>query len=623
MKLGGPGLVSSIVSSGRELLSEPVAILLNRRPLTFDVTGVSRSRSKAVYRLKALEADVRAEVTCEFDGYMSFALTHATSAGRVELRVAVRRNAVAVFDDCVGGTGPKVALSSAVGQERVFSVMEKPWWWMVGYDGLRGGVISMKGLRIKDMGRSGRLAVSDDSAVVTTVLLDTADPSAKRRTARFYLSATPVRPKDRTLGNFPQDKMRGWTGYMYRYYEAKYPGFEDVPKFLRFQREIEEGGRVFFYNGTRGASPESPLWAWHGYDWNELGVDSWMQETPLFGARRFTHNWTYGCPNSRSFLENKVWGVDCMLNRSPARDAKDLYFDLSNPGRGACENVSHGCVWKDEFGNVIRENSMACMREILKRSYRIVKEKNFDGLMYGHVTSSRTPADSFFAVTTMGENFDGPVYRNGLSYREIFTPEVMQSLFVPRTREMMIIVEAQFERALNCYEGDDAVRAFDWTNARMLREFRHFAAYVRIHGLTMSYRGMLHGTNTYRRVEQAVDSIGGDVAHEAYYMPGEKSVALSVRSPRILWAVYSGSGDAALLILLNDTDGDIVESVSLGRTRGVGREVLDGTLYDFTSGVGLVAVPARDAKFIKIARGKARHRSASDIESLRDMEKEK
>ena len=601
-KFGGDGLVASITSGGRELLSEPVSVLVDGRPLSFAVTGVSRRRSEATYLLKALEADVLAEVKCEFDGYMAFALTHATTAGRIELRVAVKRSAVNVFDDCAGGVGAKEPLSRCVGRERVFSVMERPWWWMIGYDGLMGGVLSMKGFRLRNIGASGRMTATDDAAIVTTTLLDTPDPHAKKRTARFYLSATPVKPRDPTLANFPQEKMLGWTGYMYKYYEAKYPGFEDVPKFLRFQREIEEGVRVFFYNGTRGASPESPFWAWYGVDWGELGVETWMQETPLFGDRRFTHNWAYGCPNSRSFLENKVWGVDCMLNRSPAKGAKDLYFDLSNPGRGACENTRHGCVWKDEFGNTIHENSMAGMREILKRSCRIVKEKNADGLMYGHVTSSRTPADSFFAITTMGENFDGPVYRNGLSYREVFTPEVMQTLFVPRTREMMIIVEAQFERTLNCHEGDAAARAFDWTGAKMLREFRHFAAYSRIHGLTIGYRGMLHGVDTFRPIEQAIGSLGGTLRHSAYYMPGDESMSLSVRSPRILWAVYSEDGGSALVILLNDTDKDVVENATLKNLKGAGRDVIDGTRYDFSDGSCQVGVPARDAKFIWLSR---------------------
>jgi hypothetical protein len=78
IRLGGKGLVSSIKSGGRELLTQPSTLLLDGRALTFDVRLDSRKNSEAVYVLKAREADVTVSVKCEFDGFMLFEVSFAS-----------------------------------------------------------------------------------------------------------------------------------------------------------------------------------------------------------------------------------------------------------------------------------------------------------------------------------------------------------------------------------------------------------------------------------------------------------------------------------------------------------------------------------------------------------------
>ena len=94
---------------------------------------------------------------------------------------------------------------------------------------------------------------------------------------------------------------------------------------------------------------------------------------------------------------------------------KDLYFDLANPG--SCQNADHGCVWKDDFGRQMNDWAVLQTRELHKRIYRLVKAKNPDGAMYGHVCSRRGPSDVFFDMICMGEGY---AYRTRKTDRKMY-----------------------------------------------------------------------------------------------------------------------------------------------------------------------------------------------------------
>lgn len=594
VKFGGDGVVASVTSSGRELLAEPVTLALDGKPLAFDVVRVEPKTSEGTYFLKARGSAVEVRVRCEFDGYLHFEADYPESASSFEWTVAARRSEVSVFDDCSSDDAKDMV---APGRELVrdFDVVAKPWWWLSGRNGLLGGIVDFHGSHQRDLAKSGRVWTERDAVRVRTSFVDCAVGGSGRRTVRFYLEPTPVKPKDIAFATMPQEKLRLWTGYTCDYYEAKYPGFEDREVFARFRRELDAGMRVFYYCGTQGVSPESPFWGRYGIDWNQNGIDYWAHEVPLRGKRRQTNNWAYGCPNSRSYLEQKVWGVNWMLN-GPEPKMKDLYFDLADAGK-SCVNVHHGCRWLDDFGRPVNGNSMESCREVHKRAYRLMKAKNADGVMYGHFNKQRTPSDAFFGFITCGESLCWKMYQNGRTYYDVLTPEMMQSLWVPKGQETTLFIGPQFHRSLECYVGRAAYDAYDPTLPWLVKAIRHFAAYVKIHDLNIYYDSARTDGGVYNKVETAVRSLGPERTYSAYCRENP-AVALSAPGPRQLWAWYA-KGGRGVLIVLNDTDAEVVQTVTVKGLAKRGADIFDKSACDFTSSYCTLRLGSRAAKFVE------------------------
>ena len=425
---------------------------------------------------------------------------------------------------------------------------------------------------------------------------------------------TPTKPKDNAFSSVPQNRLCFWTDYPYRQYETKYPGLERPGAFESLRRGLKKGNRVFYYSSTKGYSPESPFWSRYQQDWNAWGLGYYCHEVPLSPERREHRNWTYACVNSRSFRENKIWGVHQMLTVSEP-DAKDLYFDIAALDI-RCGNTYHGCSWQDDFGRWRQDLPAEGIREIHKRCYRLVKAKNPDGIMYGHIGSGRFPGDVFFELQTRGEEFALDAYRHGRTFRgiftptyyDLFTPEFMQTRILPSSCEKTIYMGPQFGRAIGCHGSAAAEKAFNQnrTMPELQTAFRHFAAYVKIHDLNIAW-GSLDNPEwrVYYLADNAVRDLGANRIHHAYYLGQDDAVTLSQPGPRQLWAYYRND-ETAVLIVLNDTDSAIRQTVSVRGISGRGHEILDGTEYDFTNGSCAVALPPRGSVFIRFATGATR-----------------
>ena len=605
--LGGSGLVSSIVSAGEEVLAEPVAVVADGRPLAFDVTHVDRKISEATYYLKARGANVRAAVRCEFDGYMRFALTYPTSVTSLNWRVACPTTVVKVVEGCKTGSS-SLAVDDGSPLALDFRVSQHPAWWMFGSVGLMGGALNLHGYHVSDLDKTGHLESSSGVVAVTTTFVDVPMKPGPDRTVLFYLEPTPVKPKDNEFSSVAQDRLVLWTDYMFRQYEARYPGLEMKKAFASLHKGLEKGKRIFYYCSTKGASPESPFWSWYQQDWNKDGLGYYNHEVPLSAERREHRNWCYGCPNAKSFLENKIWGINYMLHHSEPM-MKDLYFDLANVG-GSCGNARHGCRWRDDFGRLMQDFPMETLREIHKRCYRLVKAKNHDGIMYGHLNGARNPGDVFFDLVAMGEALSGRTYQAARTYRgvlsptyyEVFTPEMILSEFVSRGCEKTIYMGPQFGRSLSCYAGKAAADAFDRRIPEVQTAFRHFAAYVKIHDLNIDRGSMANPEwRIYYLCDGVVRALGGNRVHHAYYLAGDDTVTLSAKGPRQLWAYYRND-DTGVLIVLNDTDEPVVQTVAVKGLSAKGEDVLDASVrYDFSSGSCVMKLGPRESRFVKFS----------------------
>ncbi len=600
VRFGGDGMISSMLVGGREFLAAPVELLADGQSLSFTSGLESKKVSEATYLLKSSRDGIVAHVKCEFDGYMLFDVEFPASVTSLAWRVSADRSRLTGFDDCSSDFG-KIIFHAGENVVREFHPGEKPMWWMVGSAGLQGGLSDLHGWHARKLAAAGRMEADAKTVSVTTTCVDERIPPGPSRRVRFYLQPTPMKPKDATFATVPQEKIRTWTGYLCQYYETKYPGFEDPILFKRYRDEIKSGSRVFFYNGTSGVSVESPFWGWYRRDWNKNGIDYFAHEVQLLTPeKRQRNNWAYGCPNEKSFFEQKLWGINWYLHE-PAPEMKDLYLDLANPHK--CRNAVHGCRWKDDFGREMLDWDIYSVRELHKRVYRILKAKNPDGQMYGHMGYRRSPADAFFCMMTCGESLDLEFFRHGYTYYDVFTPEVMQMLFMPRAAEMTVKGDTQFYRARHRF-APHLLPKFNPLDPETDRAIRHSAAYFKIHDVMLEHGRYDRDGPQFYKVETSIRPLRGPGGtYSAYCLDGEPAVSVSKPHPRFIWAWFADGGKG-VLVLLNDTDGEVEETVTVKGLSAKGREILDKTAYDFSTGSCRIGFGPRGAKFIAFERTK-------------------
>lgn len=592
-RLGGKGLVTSLCNGGEEMLTEPVSVIYNGEPLAFDVALRDKKLSEATYVLTARTAPVAVEARCEFDGYVRFALRYGKGTKDLRWRVSLDRRHLVAFDDG-RGTDTQDLIADGKRLARDFSLLDCRWWWTGGAKGLCGGINTLRGLRVRNYPTSGRVTADDASLVVTSTLVDTPYDGEETRTVAFYLEPTPMKPKNRDISTMPPENIVGWTGHLCEHFETKYPGFAVEEKFRKFAEKMKGGKRVFWYNASHALSPDDPFFGWYGSDWMKAASPAdYAHEVPLPKYSQTKNGrWQYACLNSKSYFEAKLWGVNWYFNE-PVPEAKDLYFDVCNPG--PCNNAypCHACRFKDDFGRLVNDGDLDATREFHKRVYRLVKAKNPDGALYGHLTRARKPADAFFDYCCMGEFLAWRV-RWQDSYYDIFTPEFMQALFVPRSADMLVGIAAQFRRWRECWS-PDLLKSYNPKEPKLHRAICHFAAYGVIHDLMLETTGEVETT-----VNRFLKKLGRDRKAWRYYeAKGRPRVSLSNPGPRQLWALVSGN-NRALLVLLNDTDETVEQTVSVSGIAAKARDLIANgpKTIDFTPGSCTFTLGPREARFL-------------------------
>ena len=598
-RFGGKGLVSSILNGGREQLAAPVALILDGRELAFDVAPKERKTASATYRLTARDADIAVDAVCEFDGYVKLLVEYGKGVGDLRCRVSLPRTDVVSFDD--GASAKKDVFGKSGDFRRTIDINQMPWWWAGSVKGMMFGIFTMRGTHLRDYASAGEVRTAGDRFEMTMRIVDCPCGDAARRTARIYVNPTPVKPKNLAFAALPTERIVGWTGHLCEYFETKYPGFEVPSDFKRFSDELRKGKRVFFYNGTSACSVEDPFWGWYGSDWvRSAGADYYAHEAPFFTTeRRKKGNWTFTCLNSKSYFEAKLWGVNWYLHE-PVPEMKDLYFDLSNPCYRGCPNATHGCVFKDDFGRTMHDKNLETMREFLKRACRLVRAKNADGLLFGHVVTSRVPSDNFFDYISSGESLAADM-RWQDSYYDVFTPDMVQAMFASKGVDTTVDVPPQFLRSRQCWDraGYDN---YNPNEPKLDRAIRHFIAYVKIHDLRIPRAPNAREGWQFAKVEGPVSSMGVGRRFWNYCTEGESPVTLSAPDPRQLWAYYANDRES-VLIVLNDTDAEVEQTVTVKGLSAKGTELLDQTPFDFTSGSCTLKLGPRGAKFIRFPEG--------------------
>ena len=602
-RAGKVGLVSSMKSAGREILSAPVMIDLDFKPVEFRCTRTEVGISFATYRFTAVDRPVVVDLRCEFDGLMWFKVRYGEKDLRVQdlkLRLPLRRDIVMAWDDCES-VYDKVRIRPGQTGAWTADVLSAPFFWVGGEVGLMGGVPGLKGWHCRDKKNAERFEVTAEKAAVTLHFVDEPFVMDGARTLEFYLQPTPVRPKSDFLATHTKETYLRWTGYLSRFYEAKIPGMMWDERWQIFDRIRRGGRRTTYYYGSKGASPVFPWWGWYGSDWNISGnAGSFNRDMPSPDRMIDDRNlWAWTCCNSRSFLDFKVYSVDYFVNE-PKYGVNDLFFDLGWPR--TCANAEHGCAWKDDFGRTCFDNDVKGLRELQRRSMAILQRKNPCGIVCGHLTSTRTPSDVFYDVLTMGEAYERRVSEQH-NYYEIFKPADMEVTYGMRTDEQPIEMMCQIYRTIQAYK-PKLLKEFDPKKPSFDRAFRHFAAYRLIFGLAYAAckeHGPDIGDPQGAALEEVLLAYGPERRLEPYW---KSSCPVGVDEPeeRFIYGVTSGR-EKIMLVLLNDTDREMTKTVSLDLKpyyvkNPIGKDVFGHGEFSLEGGSFTVTLPPRESRFI-------------------------
>ena len=599
VRLGEKGLLASVVSSGRELLAAPVAVVVNGRPVSFRVKSFEPHVSFADYVLSADDGDVavRAKLRAEFDGYMWIDLVRAAGDIRsLSVEIPLRREYVAGHDDG-SDVIDKLPLPAGRVGEWTFDPVERPFFWTGdGATGMMGGTEDLHGWKLSDRRRGYVLSVDDRVAKMTINFVDSPTASDRPVAVGFYLNPTPVRPKNVALENFDPAKMCRWTGHVGTFCDMKMPGSVDEERIRRFERRQANGEKVFWYGGTAIASPYSPLWAWYGREWNFTGDPStvYLEMDPKDRAKRDAGGWIWGCLRNKSFFDWRLWSHCWFLNDS-GYAVSNLYFDISFPR--SCRNARHGCAGNEYF--------FRGMREMHKRIYRELKKKNPDGAMLGHIRFVRTPADNFFDEGWCGEAYEIPVSKQH-NYYGLLKPEAMQVHYASRANDMVVASSVQIYRTYQVYS-PKLLPSYNPEAPESVRAILHCAAYFKIHNMLITVRpdeGIIG--KAWWPAESCALFLGPDRRHSAYYLP-ECPVSVDVPDRLFLYGIWWNRGEA-MLVVLNDTDETVAKRLTLDAGRlalavrvgedifGRGSVTLDGT-DSFEIRLG-----PRETRFLRFAR---------------------
>ena len=354
------------------------------------------------------------------------------------------------------------------------------------------------------------------------------------------------------------------------------------------------------YFAPKGASPMSPAWNYYCTEWVSpppgLGEYSGDQANMKMRAARNRSSFTYGCLNCKSFYDHQLQCVHNALHaeKQGQLDLKNLYFDLGWPR--TCGNALHGCMWKDEFGDTIRDNDLLPLRDYYIRTLRMLRKKSPQGWMFGHIYLSRTPSDNFFDYIVAGEMYDSKVFRK-ISYYDVLTPDVMRIAYGSRTKEAGVALIPQFLRSLQCF-APDRVRTWGPLKKEFDRPIRHFIAYTACFGLEECYDLWTAGEKLPPKGKGHMD-----IWHRYFETLGAKRTfrrleKLVPGTDRVFGCIYTGNGNK-MLIVLNDTDAE-KELTAAVPWSGISsmKDIFNGKNYPVQKKTVRLKLAPRDSAFL-------------------------
>ena len=556
MRIGGDGLLTSLTSQNRELLTGPIALLLDGKPVRFHAQLTTKGQSYAEYRLTPLNTQTPLEcvIRAEFDGLLWCTVSLLPSDARIfslALQIPLNRKYVDGFDDNYWINTKNTLLDI---QDGVFHVnpVERPFFWCGDLKtGLMGGSATRRGWHLKDKAHGMAVITKGTTVTLDWIFIDTPVELNARRDLEFYLEATPVKPRSRAFEKITRENSICWGAYVTQFYGHYLPGkFSQRHLDYNLEQQEKHGKHVFYYSTTKGTSPFSAEWHWFGREWhcNPPRLGEYMKDAqPSDQRARNTFAATYGCFQSKDFAEFKLWSLGSFL-LDPKQKIQNLYFDLCWPR--PCRNPVHGCGWTDAFGYHHQDHDLKPLREVMKRLYILLKQKNPDGLFRGHTIATRLPCDVFYDSILIGELYDRQVVTN-CNYYDVLTPDTMRIAYATRCAEMEVQGIPQFERALKLYAPDRYAKLEQFL-PQLDPAFCHYLAYMQLHDLGSYNLPQNSRMAEFKEFNRRIGPYAERTFHP-YWLRKESPVQPSWQG-KCLVSAYSAQGGKAGLVVLNDSD---------------------------------------------------------------------
>lgn len=574
-------LCSSIISQGKNILAAPMALRVNGKTEyakdSFRLKLLSSKENEVKFQQQAHYGNllVSSDINVEFDGHVWVNMTlepvgkAPMDISNITFEIPMRSDYAELVHNSTRGHKPGAPDASGLLPEKGWrkNLYNTPAFW-VGNEkrGLNWFAENLKGWHCKDARHSLTIEKNKETTLICLNLVDCPMKLDEKRKISFGFIATPARPvnpipmKDRNQQKYGTVSHL-WTKYFDRHCDKNGINWDYIAKMPECFKKLKKE-RLFYYSSYEGVSPLSADWGYWGKLWmrNPPQIGDYYSDTPV--ATREERNkqvWTKGCLNCKDFLDFKIWNFYCVFS-DPRCGIKDWYFDLASPLM--CNNPEHDCRWTDDFGRKHMTYNLLGTRELAKRIYILIKEKNPDSLIAQHFESNRTSVCSFCDRAADGEELVGEVAAR-CGYYDLVSPDYFRAAFVPETWGVQYHQLCQIYRGMLFRLPQEAAK-WDRNNPspEIVRGSLHFLAYCMLHNTDAIF-----GSFKYPFIEKPLwnvqDKIGMDKNVKFIpYWSKDKPIITTPESNRILASAYVKQ-NKLLLVVLNDTDKQEDVSVKL------------------------------------------------------------
>ncbi len=550
---GGKGLLASVKSQDIELLTQPVTLKFDGKALDFKVIKSAAKADAVTYTLQSLDKSVEVTAIAEYDGVIWFTVKLPAGVKKpasLSLEIPLDRKYVDAFDDN-NNCFEKTSLLGKNNFKLEIDPVANPFFWCGGNQvGISGGTHTHRGRYIKDKRRAMSVTGNENEVLISVKLVDTPIKNQQERVISFYLQPTPTKPLNQHTWHI-RDRINNMIVFnAARYFNTTRPGhLDDLKKWDYHYKMIikpytAKDVTFQYYFAPKGAGSYTAEWNYFGNLWHNDSPKLGNYAGATSDFKKKPDGWTYGCLNCRNYLDFQLESMEYYLN-NPYMDVRNLYFDLSWPR--SCGNKLHGCVWVDEFGYEYHDNDLLALREFYRRVWHMVRQKNPDTFIIGHLISTRTPADTYFDVIAVGELYQSRLLKDGgINYFNVLNPELMRIAYGTRSNEATVAIIGQFGRAMQLFM-PDKWRSFSFDVPEVDHAAKHFLTYELVCGIAPYY---YCGIKRPAEIYAAFDRLGKE--RPVFHPWWDKNPAVTANN-NVLAAIYTNNGKA-LCPVLNDTD---------------------------------------------------------------------